>query len=302
MNLNLEFSTKVAKKILGNCQNAKNFLLRLQEIKRFDLPFRVLTRGKNRGEKVLDLSSSQLWKKVIENWDLEAGGKIIREIFKSTKKYESGKDSFRNMKILIQEWENLKLGSVAWPFSQGDFDGFVQRINSQAIEGFAKDEKVKSAAVKYRRIKEINTVRNDFLETMIFEKNQNIIPTLSHRRGVDFFINGVSYDQKVAKSPTKKFIKDYGENWKDVAASHPEKVAEYLYKYQDEGRFGSDSRLLVVYLDEDVEIQRIAEIVKSVDLEKPLKVNFCYTHNKGKPTEKDVDYQVNCFVILLVNR
>jgi hypothetical protein len=43
--------------------------------------------------------------------------------------------------------------------------------------------------VKFRRLKEINTLRNDFLETLIFDKNQNIIPTLQHNRGVDFFIN-----------------------------------------------------------------------------------------------------------------
>ena len=46
-------------------------------------------------------------------------------------------------------------------------------------QSFDKDEKVKIAAVKYRRIKEINTVRNDFIETLIFEKNENILPTLN---------------------------------------------------------------------------------------------------------------------------
>ena len=35
------------------------------------------------------------------------------------------------MDVLIKEWQTLKLGDLAWPFSQGDFDGFVQRINSE---------------------------------------------------------------------------------------------------------------------------------------------------------------------------
>ncbi len=58
----------------------------------------------------------------------------------------------------------------------------------------------------------MNTVRNDFIKTLIFEKNKNILPTLNHRRGVDFFINGQSFDQKVAKSPTNEFKRKYGQN------------------------------------------------------------------------------------------
>src|SRR3989338_8370610 len=102
-------------------------------------------------------------------------------------KFKSGKEADNAMDVLIKEWQSLKLGDIAWPFSQGAFDEFVQRINSENSTGIVKDDKVKIAAVKYRRIKEINTVRNDFIETLIFEKNNNILPTLNHRRGVDFF-------------------------------------------------------------------------------------------------------------------
>lgn len=203
------------------------------------------------------------------------------------------------MNILLDEWGKLNLGTISWPFSQGDFDGFVQRVNAEQNSGEEKDEKVKHAAVKYRRIKEINTVRNDFIETLIFEKNKNILPTLNHRRGVDFFINGISFDQKVAKSPTNEFKRNYGDDWKEKALKNPEKVAEYLYKYQDEGRFGADSRLLVVYLDEEVSINKIAKIIEDTDLDNPLEVTFEYTHNKGKPTERNKTYKVNCFIILL---
>jgi len=301
MNLKNNFSTDTAKKIFGNKENAENFLLALQKKKQFDLPVREITRGANKGQFVLDLDTNQLWTKIVEFWDFENGESIIRELFSQTEKYQSGKDSYSTMNVLLGEWERLKLGNIAWPFSQGDFDGFVQRLNAENCDGFQKDEKVKHAAVKYRRIKEINTVRNDFIETLIFEKNKNILPTLNHRRGVDFFINGISFDQKVAKSPTNEFKRDFGENWKDYAVQNPHKVAEYLYKYQDEGRFGADSRLLVVYLDEDVSIEKIANIIEKTDLENPLEINFEYTHNKGKPTEKVKTYKVNCFIILLKN-
>ena len=301
MDIKNNFSTDTAKKIFGNKENAEIFLLKLQKKKQFDLPFRDVTKGKNAGKVILNLDTNQLWAKIVEFWDFRSGESIIRELFCQTEKYKSGKGSYSTMKVLLREWEKLRLGNIAWPFSQGDFDGFVQRLNSEICDGTQKDEKVKHAAVKYRRIKEINTVRNDFIETLIFEKNKNIIPTLNHRRGVDFFINGISFDQKVAKSPTNEFKKDIGVNWKDYAVQNPHKVAEYLYKYQDEGRFGADSRLLVVYLDEDVSIDKISNIIKETDLEKPLEINFEYVHNKGKPTEKVKAYKVNCFIILLEN-
>ncbi len=299
MDLRNNFSTDTAKKIFGNKANAEIFLLELQKKKEFELSFRKITKGKNKGNTVLNLSTNELWTKIVEFWDFENGESIIRQLFKKSKKYNSGKDSYRVMNILLDEWKKLKLDKISWPFSQGDFDSFVQRVNSEQNSGEEKDRKVKHAAVKYRRIKEINTVRNDFIETLIFEKNRNILPTLNHRRGVDFFINGISFDQKVAKSPTSEFKRNYGENWKEQAMNNPGKVAEYLYKYQDEGRFGADSRLLVVYLDEEVSIGKIAKTIEDTDLDNPLEITFKYTHNRGKPTERIKTYKVNCFIILL---
>ena len=291
-----QLSDDLAKKIIGNQENATKYLIALDQIKTISsLKFKTPSRGKNADQKVLNLQTKELWKTVVESWDYELSKNIIREIFKETEKYKNGKDADNAMSILIDEWNSLNFGKINWPFSQGAFDEFVQRINSENEAGLIKDEKVKIAAVKYRRIKEINTVRNDFIETLIFEKNQNILPTLNHRRGVDFFINGVSFDQKVAKSPTGEFKKHYKENWREVAINNPELVAEYLYKYQDEGRFGADPRLLVVYIDEDVSITRIRQIVNETDLNNPIEINFSYKHkNQGEK-----NYKVPCFVILL---
>lgn len=301
MDLKNEFSTKIAKKIFGNSTNAENFLLQLKCKKEFELPYKKITKGKNKGNKTISLSSDELWSTLVRVWDFELGLSIVREMFKATEKYKAGKESKKAMNTLIEEWKKLGFDEkISWPFSQGNFDGFVQMINSEKnTTAYEKDEKVKLAAVKYRRIKAINTVRNDFIETLIFEKNTNILPTLNHTRGVDFFINGVAYDQKVAKSPTNEFKKKYGENWKNEAIKNPAKVAEFLYKHQDEGRFGADSRLLIVYLDEDVSIEQISKTLNSVNLEKPLEITFDYIHKKGKPDEKRQTYQVKCFVILL---
>lgn len=301
MDINNHFSIEIAKKIFWNKANATTFLLILQDKNGFTLPFRTITRWANKGTQVLDLNTNGIWSSIVEFWDFELGESIIRDLFKMSKKYKNGKDSYRIMNLLLDEWEQLDLGDVSWPFSQWDFDWFVQRLNAENTSGIEKDRKVKHAAVKYRRIKEINTVRNDFIETLIFEKNTNILPTLNHRRWVDFFINGISFDQKVSKSPTNEFKRDFWKNWKEFAVQNPDKVGEYLYKYQDEGRFAADSRLLVVYLDEDVEIEKIAKIIDDVNLEEPLKVSFSYTHNIWKSTESIKDYEVNCFIILLSN-
>jgi hypothetical protein len=293
-----KLSEDLAKKILGSKDNALKYLLRINDHKKvIGLEFRVCTRGKNKGQNLSCIDAQNIWKIVVNNWDYGLSKDVIRELFKETEKYKSGKEANNVMDLLIKEWESLKLGKVEWPFSQGDFDGFVQRINAEGVEGLVKDEKVKVAAVKYRRIKEINTVRNDFIETLIFEKNGNILPTLNHRRGVDFFIDGISFDQKVAKSPTNQFKAKFKDNWKEEAIKHPEIVAEYLYRYQDEGRFGADPRLLVVYLDEDISIQKIREIIKNIDLNKPIEVNFSFKHK----VQGDKSYKVPCFVILLHN-
>jgi len=293
-----KLSEDLAKKILGSQDNAINYLLRLSEHKKVDgLLFKVINRGKNKGTSVPNIAAKDIWKVVVNNWDYETSKNIIRELFKETKKYESGKDANNVMDLLVKEWDSLRFGKIEWPFSQGDFDGFVQRINSEKSTGIVKDDKVKVAAVKYRRIKEINTVRNDFIETLIFEKNEHILPTLNHRRGVDFFIDGISFDQKVAKSPTNQFKTRFKDDWRQEAINNPALVAEYLYRHQDEGRFGADPRLLVVYLDEDISIQKIREIIKQTDLNKPTEINFSFKHK----VQGDKSYKVPCFVILLHN-
>lgn len=297
MNIKANITINIAKKIFANASRATQFLLILNEKTDVVLPFRTITKGKNKGTSVLDLNTNDKWNKIVETWDYKVAIEIIRELFKSTQKYNNGLNSNDTMQVYLAEWKELKLGEVSWPFSQGDFDGYVQRVNAINLSASDKDEKVKNASLKYRRVKEINTLRNDYIETLVFDKNVNILPTLNHRRSVDFFINGISFDQKVAKSPTNQFKEKYGVDWKKKAIQHPEIVAEFLYKLQDEGRFGADSRLLVVYLDEDVIIERIDEIITSANLTKPIKINFTFNHHTGG----NRSYDVECFVILLYN-
>lgn len=287
MNLNEKFNSDLCKKIFANSQNKIDFIIELE--KKLNKSFWIKKTTK----------PSILNEIIVNNWDYNTSKDIIRESFKNNWKYKRWKEADDMMNILIEEWKRLNLWNLEWPFSQWDFDNFVQRINQLSDNWEVKDNKVKIAAVKFRRLKEINTLRNDFLETLIFEQNKNIIPTLNHRRWVDFFINWISYDQKVSRSVTNEFKKDFGENWREKAIKNPEKVAEYLYKYQDEWRFWADERLLIVYLDENVSINKIKEIIEKTDLLNPLEINFSYLHNKWKPSEKEKNYKVKCYCILL---
>ena len=286
MNLNQTFNSDICKKIFSNSENKIAYILELEKVLNKDFWIR-----KNIKPKLLD-------EIIVNSWNYKFWKDIIRKLFQKSEKYKRWKEADEVMKILIQEWKKLSLWDLEWPFSQWDFDNFVQRINQLSDNWQIKDEKVKLAAVKFRRLKEINTLRNDFLETLIFEKNKNIIPTLNHRRWVDFFINWISFDQKVSRSVTKQFQKNFWHDWKQKAIENPWKVAEYLYKYQDEWRFWADERLLVVYIDENISVEKINKII-ATDLSNPIEINFSYTHNKWKPTEKEKNYKTNCFCILL---
>lgn len=271
----------LVKKIFGNATNGLNFLAKMGQ------------------DNVIKSKKSQdIFNKIVQIWDYQKAKPIIRDIFMQSEKYKRGLDGQNTIKILLEEWQNLGFGNLEWPFSQGAFDNFVQSINGENIDRISKDEKVKNAAVRYRQIKEINTERNDFLESLIFAKNHNIIPTLSHSRGVDFFIDGISFDQKVSRSVTNEFKKDFGDKWKEKAIQEPHLVAQYLYSYQDEGRFGASPRLFVVYLDEDILPLEIKDIIANTNLQNPLDITFTYKHKDiGSRT-----YKTQSFVILISNK
>jgi len=49
------------------------------------------------------------------------------------------------------------------------------------------------------------------------------LPTFRHNKELDFFINGLPFDQKTAKSPTQEFINDH-EDYRQVAKSNLSRV------------------------------------------------------------------------------
>lgn len=290
-------NSSIIKKIFWNCENWKLYLLELSNYISINIRTKTISKWKNKWKSKINLSNEEVWNIIVSSRDYNISKDIIRKIFMDTKKYLQWKWGEESINILVNERKSKWLWNIKWPFSQWAFDNFVQSLNSSSVSRDEKDEKVKFAAVQYRRIKELNTVRNDYLETLIFKKNENIIPTIAHSRWVDFFIDWISFDQKVAKSPTNEFIRDHWIDRKKIAIANPSKVAEYLYKYQDEWRFWAWPRLYIVYIDEDVNPIRIKNIINSIDITSPLRVTFEYKHANWKIET----YQTLSLVILLYN-
>lgn len=242
----------------------------------------------------VDLPKRNLDDYIIRYWDYEKSKGVIRELFRQTDKYKQNKQAQKKLEILIKSWNEEDLGLMEWPFQAITFDRFVHQLNRKEFSEKEKDNILSTAAIKFRRIKDINAWRNDYIEYLIFEKFDNVIPTFENINGVDFYINGEPYDQKVSRSVTKLFIEKHPEDYKIEALKQRDVVAKCLYEYQDEARFGFEPRLLVVYLDSDLTTEDIEKSLDEVDFNSPLEINFNFTHTGNART-----YKTKCFIILL---
>ncbi len=275
-----EISNVEIKKIFRNNQNKKDYLERLFTLKKLGTPLK-----RNFDQQIID------------TWEYDISKQVIRDMFKETDKYQRCLECKVLLDDALSEWQNLDLGTLEWPFAAAAFDGHVHSLNRNTeLSELEKDEVLKSEIVKFRRIKKISELRNDYIEYLIFQ-NENVIPTFGNNRGVDFFINGKPFDQKVAKSVGRVFIETQGDNYRSIALSHPELVAKSLYENQDEDRFGKEPRLLIVYLDTDMTTDQIKEQLENVDFTTPLNIDFSYYHSSGdgNPT----NYNTECFIVLL---
>lgn len=242
-------------------------------------------------------SLNDIDQQIIDTWSYELSKNVIREMFGKHPKFLEQQKLDVEIDKAIENWNSLDLGDFEWPFSAMSFDQHVHILNrNKHLSEEEKDHILAKEVIKFRRIKEINALRNDYIENLIF-KNDNIIPTLGNKKGVDFYINGEPYDQKVGKSVGKAFINKYGDNYKEVALAHPELVAKSLYENQDEERFGDEARLLIVYLDSNVNSKKIQEQLDKIDFSSPYEITFNYKHSNNTV----LTHKTKCFVVLLHN-
>lgn len=276
-----EIRIEEIKKIFGNQEVKKQYLQKLFEI----------TKSTNE----ISRTNAGIDRQIIETWNYEVSIKILRELFLSSNKYKYCKECAVLVDQAIKSWDEKELGTIAWPFSAQAFDQRVHMINNSDMSEEDKDAVLCSEVIKFRRIKDINAKRNDFIEYLIFTYNDNVIPTFRNNRGVDFYINGEPFDQKVGKSVGKAFIEKYGDGYRQIAIENPKLVAISLYENQDENRFGDEPRLLIAYLDNDVTSDDIERCIKKADLKKPIQLEFDYFHSNNTTNH----HITQCYVILL---
>ena len=279
--LQQEITTNEIKKIFGNTEIKTAYLKELIKRKNSGLN---IARGK-----------AKIDQQIIDTWEYNFSKDLLRELFANSEKYKYCSGCKSKIDAAIVEWNNLQLGSFQWPFSAMNFDQHVHTINrNNELSGEEKDCLLSLETIKFRRIKEINAIRNDYIEYLIFQ-NENVIPTFGNNRGVDFYIDGEAYDQKVAKSVGGAFLQTYGENYRTIAIAHPELVAKSLYENQDEERFGAEPRLLIVYLDSDIDSSSIENQLRAIDFTHPTDVEFDYIHSNNNR----VHHRTKCFIVLL---
>lgn len=234
---------------------------------------------------------------IINTWDYETSKTIIREMFFESEKYLNGLECKNKIDFLVNDWYDKGFGDIEWPFSAMNFDGYIADVNRhEDLSEEEKDEMVAYNTVRFRRIKDINTCRNDYIESLIVYYNENIIPTFKHNRGLDFYINGEPFDQKVSRSVGKAFINAYGVEYYGIAIDNPHLVAISLYENQDKERFDADPRLYVVYLDDDITTEMIEQSIRVNSLENPMRIEFEYCLGRELRT-----YRTYCYVLLLHN-
>ena len=178
-----------------------------------------------------------------------------------------------------------------------NFDGHVAQVNRLHYSENEKDDIIALDVIKFRRIKAINTCRNDYIESLIVQFNENIIPTFRHSRGVDFYIDEIPFDQKVSRSVGRNFIDEYGEDYYNIAINRPDLVAKSLYENQDEERFDAQPRLYVVYLDNDISSDAIEQSIMESDFFEPYEIEFEYIHSNSE----SLLHRTYCYIILLHN-
>ena len=109
---------------------------------------------------------------IIETWDYELSKRILRDMFFDADKCVENRQSKDRINALIFEWECLNLGELDWPFSPKMFDNHVHALNRSNYTEREKDDIIALDAIKYRRIKDINALRNDYIEYLIFPLHQ----------------------------------------------------------------------------------------------------------------------------------
>lgn len=217
-------------------------------------PYKLKT-GKNKG--LFRIPKAKAYDIIIEHWDYNIALQFARNELMTVlpngkykyDKYNQYRTAERNYRLESQQ-DNF------WANRQGNLDQTIQQINRRyCISRRTREKLVVEMALNQLSVTHFNALRNDFIEYEIFKNNSEVFPTLKHSAGLDYFVDGVPYDQKVSRSLGAMFEKDYDSHDEAVKAArkNPNKLAQSLFENQDVYRLEKGdicNRLYVVYLDE----------------------------------------------------
>ena len=296
-NIKQSITKKDLKIIFGSNTRKELFLLLMKDI--WLVPTRT-KRGKS--EIVIDNKNLEdIDQFIIDRWDYDICGTVIRSLFETTKKYNNIVNSYDSYVYSREMFKEYEYEDLEWPFMPGQFDSIITRNAYSLSEIKDKDEyrkiikKVGRDAEKSQLLKTINLNRNNFFEYLIYKyyKN-NIIPTFGNVNGVDYYFNGDPYDQRVSYSVTRQFKKDNKE-WREKALNNPYSVAEYFLKYADESRFSNNPKFFIIGLDQDYDLDVAEELIKNIKFNEPKNIKYTFKHKLQG--EKDYECPVICIVL-----
>lgn len=247
------------------------------------------------------IPSKEVWEILSQYWDYEFALKFVRHKLSSQNaigcyNYSKWNVYISSEKNYIKELQKLQNGleKYEWQSKQGNIDQKIQLINrKQKISQRDRERQVKMMALNQLSITKLNTLRNDFIEYLLFLNNEKMFPTLKHSSGVDYFIDGVPFDQKVSKGLGGSFVKDYGiDESLTFARTHKDKLAISLFNNQDTFRFDNSSvnRIFVVFTDTDISPSEVRFKLKQVQWGQPMSLMGCLNG-------KAIPFQCHCVLI-----
>lgn len=285
MNIKEGLTKEDLKNILGSNNMKVEFLEQMKY--HWKVPMKI----NRKKQMVIDLKKvGDLDEYIITRWDYTVCRDILRDMFRLTEKYNRGRTAKELFNHFKTKYSEAGFTDYKWPFISGQFDDYLVKMivypSVAHYEVFDDQlDKIDRDVEKFSYLKIFNTLRNDYIEYLMFLADEDIIPTFSHRGGIDFYIHGLGFDQKVSRSVTNQFMDKHGEKWREVALQNPFEVAEFLMVLGDEARFTNVPRLFVIDVDGSYELEGIEDKVQVIDFDSPTQVTYTYQHKSTGPKE-----------------
>ena len=234
--------------------------------------------GKNKGK--FRVPKAQAFDVIIEYWDYNFALQFARKELVSV--LPNGKykyDKYNHYRTAERNYREESQKENFWANRQGNLDQSIQQINRKpGISRRNREKLVQEMALNQLNVTYFNGLRNDFIEYEIFKNNFEVFPTLKNSAGLDYFVDGVPYDQKVSRSLGLAFESKYNSHEEAVfeARKNPKILAQSLFENQDTYRLEKGdicNRLYVVYLDES-SFENIKFVTRKISNKEVNFVNF----------------------------